>query len=222
MTAAPSSIVETRWWWVRHAPVPDGGRIYGQRDLDCDCSDARVFRAVAARLPANAVWVTSALKRAKQTAAAIHAASDGKHVPGEIPAHVALNEQHLGEWQGQERNAFRKTQGITAMDFWLTKGDAKAPGGESFPDLFNRVVPVISDLNTAHAGRDIITVTHGGTIRAALGHALGGPATIAHAFTIDNCSISVIEHLRPQDGSSSGVWRLGGVNLRPWLAEGGR
>jgi alpha-ribazole phosphatase len=66
-----TSIVETRWWWVRHAPVPDGGRIYGQRDLDCDCSNEKVFRAVAARLPANAVWVTSALKRAKQTAAAI-------------------------------------------------------------------------------------------------------------------------------------------------------
>ena len=30
-------VVTTRWWWVRHAPVPDGGFIYGQRDLDCDC-----------------------------------------------------------------------------------------------------------------------------------------------------------------------------------------
>ena len=222
MTPASPSIVETRWWWVRHAPVPDGGCIYGQRDLDCDCSDEKVFRAVAARLPAHAVWVTSALKRAKQTAAAIHAASAGKHAPAEMPAHATFNEQHLGEWQGQDRSAFRKTQGITAMDFWLTKGDAKAPGGESFPDLFNRVVPVINDLNTAHAGRDIVTVTHGGTIRAALGHALGGPPTIAHAFTIDNCSISIIEHLRDTTPPGAGDWRLGGVNLRPWLAEAGR
>jgi alpha-ribazole phosphatase len=215
-----SGIFATRWWWVRHAPVPDGGRIYGQRDLDCDCSDEKVFRAVAARLPADAVWVTSALKRAKQTAAAIHAASDGKHAPPEMTAHEALNEQHLGDWQGQERDAFRKAHNITGMDFWLTKGDARAPGegGESFPCLVARVVPAIERLNAEHSGRDIITVTHGGTIRAALGLALGGAPTIAHAFTIDNCSISVIEHLRQKDQKSGGVWRLDGVNLRPWLA----
>jgi alpha-ribazole phosphatase len=211
-------IIETRWWWVRHAPVPDGGRIYGQRDLDCDCSDAKVFRAVAARLPQNAVWITSALKRAKQTAAAIHAASDGKHAPSDMPGHAAFNEQHLGDWQGQERNAFRREHNITAMDFWLTKGDARAPGdgGESFPDLVARVVPLIEQLNIQHSGRDIITVTHGGTIRAALGHALGGAPTVAHAFTIDNVSISVIEHLRRKDQKSGGVWRVDGVNLRPW------
>ncbi len=221
-TPKEMSITATRWWWVRHAPVPDGGKIYGQRDLDCDCSDAEVFRNVAARLPADAVWVTSALKRAKQTAAAIHAASEGRHAPADVPAHAAFNEQHLGDWQGQDRNEFRKTQGISAMDFWLTKGDARAPGGESFPDLVARVAPLIRDLNAQYSGRDIITVTHGGTIRAALGLALGGAPTAAHAFTIDNCSISVIEHLQPRDNTRAGVWRVDGVNLRPWLAVGAR
>ena len=215
---AEKSIVTTRWWWVRHAPVPDGGKIYGQRDLDCDCSDDHVFRNVAVRLPADAVWVTSALKRAKQTAQAIHAASLGKHAPANILAHAAFNEQHMGDWQGQDRDAFRKTHGITAMDFWLTKGEARAPGGESFHDLVARAAPLIHDLNTQHSGRNIITVTHGGTIRAALGLALGGAPTTAHAFTIDNCSISVIEHLQPKDKPGAGAWRVDGVNLRPWLA----
>jgi broad specificity phosphatase PhoE len=216
MTTPPPDIVETRWFWVRHAPVPDGGRIYGQRDLDCDCSDDRVFRAVARALPNDAIWVTSGLKRAMQTAAAIHAASDGLHAPAEIPAHDAFNEQHLGDWQGLERGAFRRAHGITAMDFWLTKGDERAPGGESFPDLVARVVPLIQDLGRRHAGRNIVTVTHGGTIRAALGHALGGPPDAAHAFTIDNCSITVLVHMRPADAAHPGVWRLAGVNLRPW------
>ena len=69
----------TQWWWVRHAPVPDGGRIYGQRDLDCDCSDGGIFTALARELPREAVWVTSNLKRATQTAAAIHAAMGQPH-----------------------------------------------------------------------------------------------------------------------------------------------
>ncbi len=47
----------TRWWWIRHAPVPDGGKIYGQSDLDCDCTDAEIFSVLARELPKDAVWV---------------------------------------------------------------------------------------------------------------------------------------------------------------------
>ncbi|MBN8920463.1 MAG: hypothetical protein J0H62_07200, partial [Rhizobiales bacterium] len=68
------TLSETRWWWVRHAPVPDGGRIYGQSDLDCDCSDTGKFTAIASDLPRGAVWLTSNLGRTRQTAAAIMAA----------------------------------------------------------------------------------------------------------------------------------------------------
>jgi len=61
----------TRWWWIRHAPVPDGGRIYGQSDLDCDCGDTEIFAILARELPQGAVWLTSNLVRTRQTAAAI-------------------------------------------------------------------------------------------------------------------------------------------------------
>src|SRR4051812_48300333 len=38
----------TRWWWIRHAPVrAHGGRIYGQADLACDCSDEALLQSVA-------------------------------------------------------------------------------------------------------------------------------------------------------------------------------
>lgn len=214
-------VVETRWWWVRHAPVPDGGRIYGQRDLDCDCSDANVFRAVAGVLPRRAVWLTSDLKRAKQTAAAIQAASEGKHTPLEMTAHVEFNEQHLGDWQGRDRLEFRRERGITPMHFWLTQGNEKAPGhgGESYPDLVDRVTPLIGALNDKFAGQQIITVTHGGTIRAAIGLALGGPHDIAHSFTIDNVSVTVLEHLRDPKSAGPGRWRVLTVNHRPWITE---
>ena len=49
----------------------DGGCIYGQRDLPCDCSETHVFDAVARVPPHKALWVTSNLTRAKQTAEAI-------------------------------------------------------------------------------------------------------------------------------------------------------
>ncbi len=68
MTILPT----TRWWWVRHAPViHHGGAIYGNSEVECDTSDAASFRGLAQRLPANALWVTSHLSRARKTAAAI-------------------------------------------------------------------------------------------------------------------------------------------------------
>ena len=216
-----NQLIETRWWWVRHAPVPDGGRIYGQQDLDCDCSNEAVFSAVATVLPQDAVWVTSDLKRAKQTASAIHVASGGKHAPVQMPAHVAFNEQHMGDWQGQDRLTHRRQRQHTHATLWLTTGDERAPGpgGESYVDLVERTLPVIHDLNGEHAGRNIITVTHGGTIRAALGLALGGPPTLSHAFTIDNVSITLIEHVHKNGDPKGGVWRIVTVNHRPWLTS---
>jgi alpha-ribazole phosphatase len=226
MTSSHGNIVTTRWWWVRHAPVPDGGNIYGQGDLDCDCSERHVFEAVARTLPTGATWVTSGLKRTIQTADAIVAASSqtsaslgasssGGHAPGQIPRYVELAEQHLGEWQGQNREHTRRAIGITPLDFWLTKGSTKAPGGESFPDLAARVTPRIETLSRDHAGRNIVAVTHGGTIRAAIQHALGLAGETPHAFVIDNCSVTLLERLQSPAGAVA--WRAGGINMRPWL-----
>src|ERR1700687_1952233 len=95
--SVPASVVATRWWWVRHAPVrEDNGCIYGQADLGCDCSDTVVFDGLARGLPQNAVWVASNLKRTHQTAAAIWAAGFPK--PDHMPHEADFAEQHLGEW----------------------------------------------------------------------------------------------------------------------------
>jgi broad specificity phosphatase PhoE len=208
------SVVATRWYHIRHAPVPDGGNIYGQRDLDCDCSNAAVFHAVAKVVPRDAVWVTSDLRRAKQTAAAVVTGSLGELKPAEMPAFTAFNEQHLGDWQGRNRLAFRAERGLTAQSFWLARAHERTPNGESFLDLMARVHPLIDTLTEQNRGRNIVAVSHGGTIRAAIAHALGLPAETSHAFTIDNCSITVLEHLHTAE--RGGVWRVEAVNYQPW------
>ena len=95
---------ETHWWWIRHAPVPDNACIYGQRDVDSDCTNEDVFRAVAAELPKGAVWLTSNLSRTVQTADAITAQIAERKRPKQAPLKVPeFAEQHLGEWQGVPR-----------------------------------------------------------------------------------------------------------------------
>ncbi|HEX5959538.1 MAG TPA: histidine phosphatase family protein [Hyphomicrobiaceae bacterium] len=199
----------TRWWWIRHAPVPSDGRIYGQRDLPCDCSDMAAFAALAAALPARAVWVTSNLRRTTQTAEAIHAADPQKFAGVTLAAVPELAEQHLGDWQGLDRQAFYAERKVGMHGLWFAPAHERAPGGESFVDLVERVAPAIERLNRTHAGRDIVAVTHGGTIRAALGLALGIAPQAALAFATENCSLTRIDHLA---AAGPGVWRVVTVN----------
>jgi alpha-ribazole phosphatase len=211
--AAPNGAVATRWWWVRHAPVrEDGGCIYGQKDLGCDTSDRVVFAAVGKILPRNGVWFSSNLKRTHQTADAIWAA--GFPTPATMTQEAALAEQHLGEWQGMNRAAFLASR--PAGSHWFAAIDVPAPGGESFMDLYNRVGGAIERITTAHAGQDIIAVAHGGTIKAAVGLALGGLPEKGLAFDVDNCSVTRLDHI-----SSAGhvSWRLPMVNQQPWIAD---
>ncbi len=210
--------VVTRWWWIRHAPVPDGGRIYGQRDLSCDCSDAEAFAVLAGELPVPAVWVTSNLVRTSETAAAIIAADPDKFA-GVAPTAVPdLAEQHLGDWQGLERKGFYAARGVGTRTLWFAPADERAPGGESFADLVGRVAPAVERLTAEHRGKDIVAVTHGGTIRAALGLALGLDPQAALSFVADNCSLTRVDHLSAGDGA--GLWRIIAVNRRPWSGAG--
>jgi alpha-ribazole phosphatase len=211
--SAPTGAVATRWWWVRHAPVrEDGGCIYGQRDLGCDTSDRVVFDAVGKILPRHGIWFSSNLKRTHQTADAIWAAGFPK--PATMMQEAALAEQHLGEWQGMNRTAFLASR--PAGSHWFAAIDVPAPGGESFMDLYNRVRGAIDRITTAHAGQDIIAVAHGGTIKAAIGLALGGLPEKGLAFDVDNCSVTRLDHI-----SSAGhfSWRLPMVNQQPWIAD---
>jgi alpha-ribazole phosphatase len=221
MAGSDSKIVSTRWWWVRHAPVRnDGGNIYGQTDIACDTSDTEVFDAVARILPRDAVWVSSNLMRTHQTAEAIWAAGFPK--PAEMPWEAAFAEQNLGQWQGMNRAQFIASRPPGSS--WFADINVPAPGGESFMDLYNRTRDAIDRLTIAHAGRDVIAVGHGGTIKAAIGLALGGLVEKGLSFDVDNCSVTRLDHF-PGDGNDAGrgtgtgTWRLPMVNQQPWIAD---
>jgi broad specificity phosphatase PhoE len=206
-------VVITRWWWVRHAPVrSDGGNIYGQTDIACDTSDREVFEAVAKILPRHAAWVSSNLKRTHQTAEAIWATGFPK--PAIMPHEPAFAEQHLGQWQGMNRAAFIASRPVGSH--WFADINEPAPGGESFVDLYNRTCAAIGRINAEHAGRDVIAIGHGGTIKAAVGLALGGQPESGLAFDIDNCSVTRLDHFAAPGKS---VWRLPMVNQQPWIAD---
>ena len=203
--------METRWWWIRHAPVVGPNEhIYGQRDLEANCADAALFDGLAALLPDKAVLITSDLRRAAQTAAAIAAA--GLPLP-EATRDPAMREQHLGAWQGMRRDEFARLRPRRPGQSWLAPAFERAPDGESFVDVIARVGPAIARHTTAHRGHDIICVAHGGTIRAALAVALGLDPERVLNFSIANCSVTRLDHIDDENGG--GAWRVAMVNRLP-------
>lgn len=204
----------TRWWWVRHAPVPNPeGRCYGQGDMDCDVSDVESFQGLASMLPANALLVTSDLLRTKKTAAAI--AQAGLYLPDPIEE-VSLREQSFGAWQGMTHPEIWDTRG-GRHPYWLAPAYERPPEGESFADVLARLAPTVNRLTREHAGRDIVSVGHGGTVRAALSIALNLHPESALAFTIENLSLTRLDHIIGADGITH--WRVVAVNQRPKLDD---
>jgi alpha-ribazole phosphatase len=206
----------TRLWLVRHAPVAHGGRIYGQADLSCDCSETSLFTGLAEKLPRVALWVTSHLRRTHETASAIIRAGlpGPQPIPGPDAIEMAdLAEQDFGEWQGLSYEELQASRAGDFHRFWHAPAQEAAPGGESFVAVIERVSRAIHRLVEAHPGRDIIVVAHGGTIRAVLALALGLDSEASLAFTIENCSITRIDRI---DGPGMGHgWRVVTVNRPP-------
>lgn len=212
--------VTTRWWWIRHAPVDNPERrLYGQQDLSCDCTNTVLFQSLAKLLPQNAIWLTSHLRRTRETAEAVlpHIVSGDVKGP-ELIAEPAFAEQNFGSWQGMTFYELKDHLGSDFDVFWHNPAKARPPSGESFADVIARVGATIGRMNSQYAGRDIVAFAHGGSIRAALANALNIDADAALAFTIDNCSLTRIDHVVVSDGrpapGASRPWRVSLVN---WL-----
>lgn len=201
-------MMETRFWLIRHAIVAKNelDRVYGIKDVPI-CPDnllaqTAIYRALAARLPRPARWFCSPLSRTRDTAEAIFAAGYEKQ---ELTVEPGIIEQDLGVLQGTERHALAARLAMPAHPFWPLSHAEVPEGGESVEHLLARVGDTVERLAHTHAGQDLVLVSHGGTIRAAVGHAMGvGALPILH-LSVQNLSLTRIDHL-PEG------WRVGWVN----------
>jgi len=201
----------TRWWWVRHAPVTGhDGRLYGCSDPPCDVSNRSAFATLSEWLPEDAVWVASHLQRARRTAEAILA---WRKTEPEVLVEPDLAEQNFGEWQGRSHAEVRRFAAPARHKFWYCRADYRPPGGETYHEVCARVAAAMARLSAAHAGRDIVAVSHGGPIRAALSMALGADPDLALSIKIDNLSVTAIAAAPGK--AAGGDWRVLTVNRVP-------
>lgn len=139
---------------------------------------ARVAPLAAGR----AICVTSPLRRARQTAAALGL---------DAAVEPALRETGFGTWAGQEIEAVLAADpaGFAA---WRADPAAAPPGGESFAAMAARVAGWLE----AQAGgaREVLAITHPGPIQAALLHVLGAPAASASRIGVRPLSRICLSH----------------------------
>ncbi|WP_281649345.1 histidine phosphatase family protein [Novacetimonas hansenii] len=201
----------TRFWLIRHAIVEQNARrhLYGAMDVPL-CPDSLIaqrpmYETLARRLPHPALWFTSPLGRAQQTAQAIQQAGYGMQASRIEPG---FTEQSMGEWHGTTHDRLPEKLAVPAHPFWSVGATEQPPGGESMVQVCARVGAALDRMSREYAGQDMVVVSHGGAIRGALAHALHVHAHTALHFSVQNLSLSVIEHLR--EG-----WRVVNVNELP-------
>ena len=201
-------MMDTNFWLIRHAIVAENERatLYGVLDVNL-CPDSLVaqvpmYRALAARLPRDAVWVCTPLSRTRRTAEAIYAVG----YPGpELLVEPGMIEQDLGDYQGLRHAELPALLSSPAHPFWPLSGSERPPNGESVADMLGRVGTAMDGLVRAHAGRDVVVVSHGGAIRAAVAHALQIDADQALHFSVQNLSLTRLDRLEAG-------WRVVSVN----------
>ncbi|QEO17111.1 histidine phosphatase family protein [Acetobacter vaccinii] len=203
----------TRFWLIRHALVEENARMcmYGSMDVPL-CPDSLIaqkpmYRALAARLPRPAHWFVSPLSRTRETARAIAEAGYGT-VP--LKEEAELIEQNLGTWQGMRYAGLHQHLTLPPHPFWPVGATECPPEGESMIGVCARVGRLLDRLAVTNAGQDMVAVAHGGVIRAALAHALRIHAETALHFSVQNLSLTILEHL------PSG-WRVVTVNELPGI-----
>lgn len=179
---------------IRHAPSDANGRLSGRSDPAAHLPGDEVLnraRTTMAKLATNARLVTSPARRCMQTSAALFPEQAAVRDP-------RLWEQDFGDWEGLLPRDIPDLGTLERAEI----ARHRPPSGESFLDMFARTTPALEGLTT---GGTVVVVAHAGTIRAALGLALGAP-TAGLSFEIAPLSATLLRAV------TKGVWSISFTN----------
>jgi len=159
----------------------------GWTDLPADLSDTARLARLADYLPGDGVVVSSDLIRAADTADAIAGSRE------RLPHDRRLREMHFGDWEGKAFAEIEAQDAARARAFYEQPGDVRAPGGETWNELSERVERGVAELARAHKDRPLVLVAHFAVILTQVQRAWDVPAYDVLAQRIDNLSVTRIE-----------------------------
>ena len=167
---------------VRHGETEANrlGRYLGRADLELTPRGRAQAKGLAELLPPADVVVSSPLRRARQTAAL-------------LAETVEIDERWIELDYGpfDQLPIGQVSPGIGER--WRGDPDFAPPGVETLSALWWRVHEACDDLVARAEESVVIVVTHVGPIKAALGWALGAPATLAERLFVEDAGVSRID-----------------------------
>lgn len=174
--------------WIRHLPVENGGRYIGHTDIPVVIP--RISANLAAPLPENAIWFSSPLIRAVDSAHWLMQSVRENTAPLQIVPE--LMEQNFGVWENKTSDEVWEL--VDKSKKWESPAMIKPEGGESFIGLCARVDHWIENTMKDNYAKPWVIVAHAGTIRAALRHALNLVPEQALSFAVDYGSVTQVEY----------------------------
>lgn len=173
--------------WVRHGPT-HAKTMIGWTDRAADLSDLDRIARLNAYLPEAAQVISSDLTRAVTTADTLASPTRPR-----LPHDASLREIHFGAWEDRRFDDISATDPDGIKAFWEQPGPTRAPGGEGWDDLTNRVNTVADRL--AAQGGEYIVVAHFGAILTQIQRARGQSTTEVFAQTVDPLSVTRLRWL---------------------------
>lgn len=161
---------------IAHPPLTELGRAQAERAA-LALHDAGIVRILA-----------SDQVRAMQTAEIIGRRLGVRPMPSTL-----LREQDLGRWQGLTSGeailAWQEHFGDQGWENAGREAERRVPGGESLADVQARVAALLASPLVTEAAGAVLLVSHGDTLRLAIGHLLGERLADMPWREIGNCQI---------------------------------
>lgn len=177
---------------ARHGETADNRRLVfqGQSGKALNALGRAQAKRLAERLRQHPpdVIIASDLERAHETAKIVGEATG---LTPEIDPE--LREVDVGAWTGKSHDEI-KEQFPDEWEAWSSGIDVRRGGGETYGELSERIERAIVRAATAHAGKRVLLVSHGGSIKAYVAKMLGVSAEGMRALAgVGNCGLTNIE-----------------------------
>lgn len=181
----------TKLYLVRHGETAWNAQNKVQGNMDTELNDLGIMQAefVAARLAKENIdaLYTSSLKRAKATAQKI-----AEQTKLEVNELHEFKEICLGPWEGLTINEINERYTEDYKIYRESPSDFNMPGAETFMQVSERFCNAINNIIVQNSNKNIVIVSHGAAIKAAIISILGIDIIHYNKFRIDNASISIL------------------------------
>lgn len=176
-----------QFYMTRHGATPynDEDLIQGWADNPLSEKGKEQSRRLGERLKEKNFDIIyhTRLARTRETAEIIN-----QHHNAPMKVIDSFIEMDLGDWEGHNfHKVVREHPEIYRQ--WATNPDAEVPGGETFRQLYERVLPGVEEL-MACPHENIMIVGHAMVNRAIMGRMMKLDVLMARSFRVDNCSYS--------------------------------